>query len=261
MSPDYLAHLRAESDRFAAVLRDGDLDARVPTCPDWTAGDLLYHLAETFLFWARDIEQRADDPDPIEAAKPPKPADRDELFALYERCTAELINNLQTTPDDVRVWTWSDDQSVGFIRRRMSHEALIHRLDAELTVNALSDVDPALATDGVHEVLQHLRGGAPAWSTWEPGGAFGRVQTTDTGAAWLVQLGDFSGLSPNTGKTYDHEPCLELVASGEPTFAVSGTARDLDAWLWNRPPLAQPSVEGSAADFAAFETIVATSID
>jgi hypothetical protein len=42
---DYLHHLRADSRRFREVLAACDPAARVPGCPDWDAGDLLWHLA------------------------------------------------------------------------------------------------------------------------------------------------------------------------------------------------------------------------
>ena len=39
--PTYLDHIRTESARFRAALADCDPSARVPTCPDWDAADLL----------------------------------------------------------------------------------------------------------------------------------------------------------------------------------------------------------------------------
>jgi hypothetical protein len=44
-SLDYVAHLARESARFADVLRAAPAPARVPTCPEWDAVDLLWHLA------------------------------------------------------------------------------------------------------------------------------------------------------------------------------------------------------------------------
>jgi len=51
------------------------------------------------------------------------------------------------------------------------------------------------------------------------------------------QIGHWSRHSPDTGNTHDDEPTLGLVAVGAPSFMISGTARDVDAWLWNRPTL------------------------
>jgi hypothetical protein len=108
--------------------------------------------------------------------------------------------------------------------------------------------------------LQYFHG-YPEWATWAADGPVGRLRVDDTGAEWLVQLGTFSGLSPNSGKTWDHEPSLELVESGPPAFTLSATSRDLNAWLWGRPTLSAPVVEGDDAGFAQLQAIVAAGID
>ena len=95
----------------------------------------------------------------------------------------------------------------------------------------------------------------------ESDGPMGRLRATDTDDEWLVQLGSFSGLSPNSGKTWDREPSLELVAAGAPTFTLSAGARDLDAWLWGRPRLTEPAVDGNAADLARLQAIIDAGID
>jgi uncharacterized protein (TIGR03083 family) len=253
MTIDYLAHMRAESTRFAEVLAATDPGAAVPTCPDWTAADLLWHLAEVQLFWGTIVRDRLDDPDPAEEGKPERPADYNDLLALYRDACAVLIDSLSNTADDVAVWTWFDqDQSVGFVRRRQAHEALIHRFDAELTAGTpVTEADAALATDGVLEVLEWMFGGIPNWATQELDGPVGRLTTTDTGAQWFVQLGHWSGHSPNTGKTYSDEPSVNVIETGEPSFTIAGRAHDLDAWLWNRPTSGEIAIAGDAASLEA----------
>lgn len=256
MPIDFLAHLQAESTRFGDVLADTDPTATVPSCPDWNAADLLWHLAEVQLFWGTIVRDRLDDPDLAEAAKSERPSDYGELLALYRRVSDELIEALANTADDVPVWTWFDaDQSAGFIRRRQAHEALIHRLDAELTAGVpVTDFDPALATDGVTEVLEWMFSGVPEWGTQTVDGPIGRLATTDTGGQWLVQIGRFSGTSLNTGNVYTDDPTLSLITDGESSFSIDGNARDLDAWLWNRPTLSKITVEGD--DAATFQSII-----
>jgi uncharacterized protein (TIGR03083 family) len=250
---DFLAHIRAESARFLDALSDTDPAAPVPTCPDWTAADLLWHLAEVQLLWGTIVRDRLDDPDPAEAAKPPRPADYGELSELYREASATLVNALAETADDVAVWTWLDrEQTAGFVRRRQAHEALVHRIDAELTAgHPVSDIDRALATDGVLEVLDWMYGGVPDWATHTIDGPVGRVATTDTGAEWFVQLGRWSGHSPNTGKDYTDELTMTLREAGATAFTVSGASRDLDAWLWNRPTWQDVALDGDTAGFEA----------
>ena len=260
MELDYLGHLERDAARFADVLANADPQASVPSCPEWTADDLLWHLGEVFLFWGTIVRERLADPAAAEDAKPDRPGTRRALLDLFQRAGSELIETLRGTPPDTSMWTWSGDNTAGFVRRRMAHEALIHRLDAELTTGTVTDFAADLATDGVLEVLQYFFG-YPVWATWDADGPVGRLRATDSGAEWLVQLGSFSGLSPNTGKTWDHEPSLELVDSAAPTFTVSGTGRDLDAWLWGRPPLAEPVVDGDTTDLARLQAIIAAGIE
>ena len=263
MTLDYSVRRRDEAARFAGALRSVDPGARVPTCPDWAADDLLWHLAEVFSFWGTVVRERLDDPDGAELPDSARPDDHAGLLALFDTANQALTAALDDTPDDVSVWTWSRDNSVGFVRRRMAHEALIHRLDAEVTAGSATgtDIDADFAADGVAEALEHFYGGYPPWAQWDPHGPVGRLQADDTGDEWTFRLGGFSGVSPNTGKSYEDEPSLELVGSGRPSFTLTGTARDLDAWIWNRPTLVEPTAAGDKADFQQFGALIKNGVD
>ena len=80
-SLDYLAHLERESARFLVALQGAASDARVPTCPDWTADDLLWHLAEVQWFWGEIVRTGAEDPESYQ--EPARPDDRAGLEAFY----------------------------------------------------------------------------------------------------------------------------------------------------------------------------------
>jgi uncharacterized protein (TIGR03083 family) len=252
VSLDYLACLRADSARFAEVLADIDPGARVPTCPDWTAADLLWHLGEVQHFWGTIVRDRLTDVSSYE--EPARPDAHQALLDFFAASSALLIDALASTADEVAVWTWFDDnQSVGFVRRRQAHEAFIHRLDPELTAGAVTELDAGLATDGVLEAIEWMLSGAPGWASITADGPIGRLATTDTGASWLVQVGHWTGTSANTHRVYTDDPMLLLVEDGEPSFEVTGTARDLDAWMWNRPTLGEIR---RAGDTSAFEAMI-----
>lgn len=249
---DYLAHLRADSARFVDVLAAADPTQPVPTCPDWTAADLLWHLGEVQLLWGTVAEQRRTTPPGDDATAPERPDDPQGLVDFFRASHATLVAALESTPPETTVWTWfKPDQTAGFLRRRQAHEALVHRLDAELTAGRVTAVDPALATDGVAEVFDCMYSLVPSWAQVGPAGPIGRVTAADTGAQWLVQVGSWSGTSPRTGKNYADEGTLTIVAAGEPAFEVSGTAADLDAWLWNRPTSGEIELAGDYERFAA----------
>ena len=222
MSLDYLAHLGAESARFVEVLAGVDPDAVVPTCPEWTSADLLWHVGGAQRFWAAMVAEATGSHG---QDGPGRPETYPALVEFVAASTSLLIDQLARTADDVAVWTWFDaDQSVGFVRRQQTHEALIHRLDAELTAGTVTDVDAELATDGVLEAIEWMVGGVPGWATVTTAdGPLGRLATTDTAANWLVQVGDWSGTDPTTHHTHTNAPTLFLVDAGEPTFEITGT--------------------------------------
>ncbi|HEX5087007.1 MAG TPA: maleylpyruvate isomerase family mycothiol-dependent enzyme [Nocardioides sp.] len=239
--PVYLDHIRQESARFRAVLADCDPAARVPTCPDWDAADLLWHLAGVQRFWADVIHYRPaspDDPRITHEGTAPRPESYAGLLAAFDESSAALATELEQADPEAEAWHWSGDSRVGTTHRRQAHEAAIHRIDAELAAGVpVTPLDAALADDGVAEVLGVMYGGAPPWGTFTPSGETIGVHITDTGTDLLVELGRFSGTDPDDGKTYEDEDDISLVDAGpEPVATVTGTAADLDTWLWKRDP-------------------------
>jgi len=235
----YLGHLDRESRRFAELLAGVDPAMPVPTCPDWTAADLVWHLTEVQWFWgsiasgpildAKEVE-RAD------ADKPVRPQDYHELLALFGTSRERLATAIADGPDDTPLWSWAAEQTLGFTRRRQAHEALIHRVDAELTAGVpVESLDPEFAADGIDEVLTVMWAELPAWASFSRAEGVIRIEATDTGHSWTIQLGQMSGTSTNTGKTYD-EPSVALLDTGTQVCdaEVRGNAADLDQWLWNR---------------------------
>ncbi|HEX6874771.1 MAG TPA: maleylpyruvate isomerase family mycothiol-dependent enzyme [Nocardioidaceae bacterium] len=263
MTLDYLAHLREDSARFVSVLRDAPADAEVPTCPDWAADDLLWHLGEVQWFWATVVRDAPSTPDEIQ--HPERPADRDGLLAFFDDATKELQTALGNVDPSEHRWTWAEEQTAGFIRRRQAHEALIHRVDAELTADVQrAPVDPELASDGVDEALRIMFGGCPPWGEISPKhGTTLRVRTTDTGRSWLVTLAAFNGTDPD-GKAYRDEPAIVVADedTGEETAAtIEGTAADLDCWLWGRPTIGALTRMGEESVHEHFQDIVSQGVD
>jgi uncharacterized protein (TIGR03083 family) len=261
---DYLSHLGRESARFAEAVQLARPDAPVPTCPEWNADDLLWHLAEVQFFWATIVADGLSGED-AEKRKPERPADRDGLLGFYQRASRALAEALAAADPDAHAWTWSDDQTVGFIQRRQAHEALIHRVDAELAAGDRTPLDPRLAADGADEALRVMYGGLPDWGSFTPeAGRTVRLRATDTGESWLVTPGRFTGTDPGDGARFDDEPCLadaETDPGGPAAAEVSGTAADLDCWLWHRPPLGLVERSGDAAAVRALDQVLRPGIN
>jgi len=259
---EYLRRIAEESGRFAAVLRRATPGAVVPTCPEWDAADLVWHLAEVQAFWTRVVEQRCTDPEQLSGDDLVRPDRYDDLLELVRHSTDKLVRVLRETPPATPVWTWADERSAGFVLRRQAHEALVHRVDAECTVAERSPLDPRLATDGVDEALRIMLGGAPEGAELVSDElATVRLRTTDTEMGWLVTMARYRGTDDSGGA---HAGGTLVVAErdhGLPTAAaVTGTAADLDCWLWGRPPLGSVDLSGQVSVLARLREVVDSGI-
>lgn len=263
LSPEsYLEHIRRESARFREVLAGCDPAARVPTCPDWSAADLLWHLVEVQWFWSTAVIDRPAEVDL--ARQPERPAAYADLLDVFDQWSSALGDALEGVAPSAEAWTWSDDHTVDFILRRQAHEALIHRLDAELTAGATSDLPTDLAADGVHEVLAVMYGGCPPWGTWAPLPHYVRVDCTDTGHETWVQLGLFSGTDPESDTEILEEEDFHVVDEPkdvEPDLVIDGPAGALDAWLWHRGHDGELSVAGDRDVHDRFLAVMAQPIN
>jgi uncharacterized protein (TIGR03083 family) len=257
--PVYLEHIRTESARFREVLADCNPRARVPACPDWDAADLLWHLTTVQAFWATVVSTRPQPADEADEGRMDRPEAYDALLATFDQHSAALVDALAAADPAEEAWHWSSDRTVGASYRRQAHEALIHRLDAEETAGSVTDLDPTLAADGVLEALTVMYGGCPPWGTITPSDRVVAVRLTDTGDELRVALARFTGTDPDDGKTYD-EPDLAVVADDgtSPLATISGTAGDLDTWLWHRGQgRVEPHLDGDDATLGELRAILA----
>lgn len=151
----YHAELERQTEQLATAVEAADLAAPVPTCPEWTLAELAAHVGRAHRWAAMLVEQRAAGPVSPEAAS--------EDLADPARLTAWLRAGARRLGDAVRaagpsrpVWSWADDQTAGFWLRRITHDTLIHRVDADLATGGRGGVAPDLAADGVSDFLSML---------------------------------------------------------------------------------------------------------
>ena len=230
---DYCAHLQRESRRFRDVLADADPSAKVPSCPAWSSSELLWHLTEVQHGWAWTVRHRPSGREDYE--RPERPASAADSWTLFDRSSADLVAALADADPSEEAWTWADDHTVAFILRRQALEALVHRLDAEQATGTVTALDPTLATDGVHEVLDVMYGSCPPWGDFSPLPHYLRVDCTDTDASVWVQLGRFSGTDPADEVRYEEDDISVVDDPGvEPDAVISGAAEELLARLWRR---------------------------
>ena len=184
---DFLAAIRRDSDLFYATADDADPTRRVPTCPDWTIADLVWHLGGVHWFWATDIEIRATDPASIESSKPARPAEYPDLVAWGRGQADRIVSVLRQNDDDTPVWTWSPPhQTVGFIRRHQVQEAAVHRWDIQnaAATSPPAPIDPEAASDSIDELLAVTLPWTVNATKPLPGSV--HIHCTDTDGEWLV---------------------------------------------------------------------------
>lgn len=247
--------LATECRRFREVLANADPDGKVPSCDPWSATDLLWHLTEVQDFWAQIVARRLTDPEAVVSLT--RPGDHSGTLMAFDSAHMALTAALGAARDTDPAWTWADDQTVGFIRRRQTHEALIHRVDAELTTGAaVLPADPAIAADGIEEMITVMLDGVPDWGSFTPETATLRVEASDHSGTWLLRFGRFRGTSPDSGNDYDLDTAMledDLVA---PDCTIRGTAWDLDRWMWGRAPVSAVTTEGDVALVDRLRSIV-----
>ena len=239
---DYLDAIRRESARFAGAIDSMGLDAVVPSCPEWNTADLLWHLAEVQYFWATIAGDLLQSPDAVPELDRPND---NALLGLFAEQSTRLVSALDAHSPDDECWSWDDrGHSIGWVLRRQAHEALIHRVDAELASGSTTPLDETLATDGVDEILTVMIDchDIPEWSRFEPDGSTASLATPQR--SWAVTLGRFRGTSPNTNNTYDDPALLLGPITGSPSMSVTGSGADLDVWLWGRGSAGLLRIEG-----------------
>ena len=243
---DFVEVVARESGRFRQVVGQGDFTTTVPSCPDWNLSDLVWHLAEVQDFWGRIVDGLVGDPENMEDLERPDDGD---LLALFDDRSALLVRALSERNLSDECWSWHPEgHSVGWARRRQAHEALIHRVDAELTVSATGEINAELAEDGVDEMFSNMIGGpVPEWGEVVHDGVLGTLRSDHSGREWGMRFGRFRGTSHTSGTTYDRDTIEVIEPPPNPDVVISGSAVDLDLWLWGRGDANGLAVRGDSA--------------
>lgn len=143
------AHLDHEFRLLRTAIAAADPAWRVPSCPEWDADRLAHHVAETYLHKVACIEQGKMPEDWPPADLDPSPTGvLDQAYAALAACF-----DAHRPSDPAATW-YGPDQTVGFWIRRMCHESVVHRVDAELTAGLeLAPIPEDIALDGIDEFL------------------------------------------------------------------------------------------------------------
>lgn len=237
MSLSHERYLDAIDKESAALLEAarGNLDAHVPSCPEWTMRDLVGHIGAVQRFWNEMAGRALTDPHKSADHDPPE---GDDLIEWFGEAPKLLARTLSDADLERPMWSWSPVKKVGFVPRRMAQETAVHRWDAQNAIGGPSDIDVDLAADGIDELLfVFLPATAPLE---EPPGTSVHIHTTDTDGEWLAVL--------------DEEPVVTRVhAKGD--AALRGPASDVLLYLWGRTEPSSLEIHGDPAVLEQFRSV------
>jgi uncharacterized protein (TIGR03083 family) len=145
---DLLDRLEAATVQFAELVASGDLEARVPPCPDWTFADLVGHLGRIHQWATHAVVVGTPDAEPTAP-----PTDRTALLEWYRDAAGTLVSTLRATDPRAPAWAFgAEPHTASFWFRRQAHEATVHLWDAGVSQRTSKPIDQIVALDGLDEL-------------------------------------------------------------------------------------------------------------
>lgn len=226
----WLAALRAEANAFRAAVREpGVLGNVVPSCPEWSVGELVRHLGSVYRRTHSRIGSGVADQSwgqvviPEEAPAADDPA----VLEWFEHEFAQVAAALEAIDPDLPAWNWAPQaKTAGFWHRRMAHETAVHRWDAQLATGLPEPIETKLAGDTVAEVVDTFLSAGRRRGRADVEGLV-QLIASDLGHEWYVRLRGSGVALLDTGTLLDDD--------AHPARAMArGTASDLALAMWGR---------------------------
>jgi uncharacterized protein (TIGR03083 family) len=233
----YVAEIEASTAGLAEIVAEYDQSLPIPTCPEWTLRQLVTHVGRAHRWAAEITRTRSDAFIPFREVPDGKlPDDRAEQCAWLRAGAARIIDAAREAGSDL-VWSFTGPAPAGFWMRRMAHETLVHRADAELAAGAEPEplIEAEVAADAIDEWLMLLTGGLgnPGERAKAlPAHAGLHIHATDDGLGgrgeWMIRH-NAGGLAVEPGH-------------GQGDAALTGPAASLLLVLMRRRPASDPAV-------------------
>ncbi|GAA5102465.1 maleylpyruvate isomerase family mycothiol-dependent enzyme [Haloechinothrix salitolerans] len=254
--PEYVAALRDAGERLTSAAAKAGWDAAVPTCPDWTVRDVVFHTSAVHRWATRHVREALTSPgeEPDPGADPHRDAEHrpadDALLDWFRKGHAALLDVIESAPADLECWSFLPAPSpLAFWARRQTHETTMHGVDVELAAGSPTPIDPAVATDGIDELLTgfvirpsgKLRSDSPITLA---------LHASDTGAGWLMRV----STEPVVTERVADLPATGPVDGADVT--MRGSAEDVYLTVWNRRPLSALETVGDADALRAWPDLV-----
>jgi len=229
-TPSYselVAAIRSEGETILAAARFG-LEADVPTCAGWEVDDLLLHVGRVFTRASTLVGERLT----TQQDYAPEPPTGTDPVDYLNNALDDLVEALTSADADTPVWNWSgESQTAAFWARRMAHESVVHRYDAQRAHGVAQPIDADLAIDGLDEMVDVLLPRIVERDNVILPTATYVLSATDDGD-WSVRLGP--------------DGVERLDVAKEPDVTVRGTPSALLLAAYNRIKWTSLEVDGDA---------------
>jgi uncharacterized protein (TIGR03083 family) len=227
LSDSYLAWLQLDAERMA-TLDPALLATKVPTCPEWDVAGLIDHTAWVHRYWTYALG-RPEGEVPRISSVAPRPDDV-EIIGGFRASLAALVGALRDTPPSKSVSSGLGVRPASFVLRRVVHETAIHRWDAQAAVGEPDGFEPALAADGIDEMLEVWVPLAFDYAAFKGTGQRIHFHGTDVDGEWLITVN-----AETTQSRHVHE---------QADVTVRGRLSDLYLLSWNRVDPSRLDVAG-----------------
>lgn len=224
--------LRALTEAGAAfgALPPAAVARPVAACPGWDVEALAGHVGRIVRWGAANAAAGGEQ---VRRRDLPEPPEGPAVLGWVAEGALEAGASLADLDDDRPAWTWAGPGTAAWWRRRLAHEVVVHRWDAEDACGDPTPIAAPLAVDGIDELLGVF---LPRVADQPDDGATVHLHATDANGEWLVT---FAGGAPTIAREH---------AKGD--TAVRGPAADLLLASWGRVPVDRVEVFGRADLFA-----------
>ncbi len=251
ISPErWYAEIEASTGQLAAIVHGGDPSLHIPACPDWDLRQLATHVGRVQRWAAEITSTRSGSFIPFRSVPDGESPDDPAAQAAWLRAGAQRVIGAVRAAGGDRVWGFGAMVPAAFWARRMCHETLVHRADAQLAAGQQPVIAADVAADAIDEWLSRPFGGDPdPRAAALPAGRVLHVHATDERLAgageWTVRH-EAGGIEIEAGHARGDVAVrgpagrLLLVLLGrlrpdDPAVSVAGDAGLLARWLAGTP--------------------------
>jgi len=214
---DHVQWIADEVDLLMSIT-DEEVDEATPSCPGWTVGIVLDHLARgAGMGWATWFRDSATIDGMAVLASLPPATTGTATRSLFHEIMPDYVKLLRATPADKDCFWFTGPVPAAYLFQLGAIEMATHRADIDLALGRLPRLATARALDAVHASAQFM----PAlWSM--------RGEPTPP----PLQLQPTEGPATTIG-------------AGTPAATATGSATDLWLRLWGRPATDPIAIDGN----------------